>query len=153
MLAGGRIIVPGCEPTSYVSSLSLAYAFKNKLKCGTGYVSLKKALANIPGSTVKYCKDWGKGNTTTIFFVFPAIEKNCSCSDHIDYYAVLRGLATEDETITTSYDSCRHNDMGFCPSPDFDSIPPPERDPYVPENNAMTIAGGGVLPPLPPWQL
>jgi hypothetical protein len=152
VLAGQRIIVPGCEPASHLSSRALSYAFKNQLKCGTGYVPLKKALANIPGSFVKIGKDWNRGNTNTTFFVFPAMTNDCTCAPRIDYYAILRGLATEEEPITTNYDYCSMNDSGYCPSPDFDSIPAPEPNPYLTEANAASLAGG-ILPPIPPWQI
>lgn len=152
VLAGQRIIVPGCEPTSYVSSKTLSYAFKNQLKCGTGYVPLKKALSSIQGSFVKYGVDWNRGNTRTMFFVFPAVIHTCDCNINVDWYAVLRSLATEDTTETTSYDYCSMNDSGYCPSPDFDSIPAPEQSPYLSPDTAGQLVGK-VLPPIPPWQI
>lgn len=152
VLPGNRIIVPGCEPASYVSSRTLSYAYKNQLKCGSGHVDLKVALANIPGSYVKYGLDWGRGRTRTTFFVFPSQTRNCPCNSLVDYYAILKSLATEESVVEKSYDYCAMNDTGFCPSPDFDSIPEPESSPYLSEAEAGQLAGG-ILPPIPPWQI
>lgn len=152
VLPGNRIIVPNCEPTSYVSSRTLSYAFKNQLKCGTGVVDLKVALDNIPGSFVKYGNDWNRGGFRTRFFVFPEESRDCPCNTLTDWYDILRKLATPEEEITKNYDYCDMNNMGYCPSPDFDAIPPPEPNPYLSEGQAAALVGG-VLPPIPPWQI
>lgn len=152
ILPGNRLIVPGCEPTSYVSSRALSYAYAYELKCGSGYVELKAALAGIPGSYVKYGVDWARGGWRTRFFVFPEQSRNCPCNTLVDYYAILRSLAKEDETVTEKFDYCKMNDMGFCPSPDFNEIPEPEQSPYVNDVQAGLLLGG-ILPPIPPWQI
>lgn len=154
VLAGQRIIVPGCEPTSYVSSRALNYAYQNQMICGVGYVDLKVALEAIPGSTVKFFYDFGKNRSRTLFFVFPASNFDCPCDQVIDYYKLLKELARPLDTVQTSYDYCNLNDQGYCPSPDFDSIPQPPSDPYMDEAGASTYSGGGgILPPIPPWAL
>jgi hypothetical protein len=152
ILPGNRLIVPGCEPTSYVSSRTLSYAYAKELKCGNGYVNLKAALAGIPGSYVKYGVDWGRGGWRTRFFVFPEQSRDCPCNILVDYYAILRSLAQEDQTVTENYDYCKMNDMGFCPSPDFKDAPEPEQSPYMTDVQAGLLIGG-ILPPIPPWQI
>lgn len=152
ILPGDRIIVPGCEPTSYVSSRSLSYAYKNQLMCGTGYVDLKTALTAIPGSYVKIGLDWAKGQKPARFYCFPAESRDCPCNSTTDWYALLKALAIEDQTIQEQYDYCNVNEQGFCPSPDFNAIPAPEQSPYLSEDQAAQLMGG-ILPPIPPWQI
>jgi hypothetical protein len=67
----------------------------------------------------------------------------------VDYYNILRSLASEEEEVEESFDACNVVGMGYCPSPDFDEAVPPPSDPYKGEGTFPS--GTGVLPPIPPW--
>lgn len=95
VLAGNKILVPGCEPTSAFTSPTLA---ENR-DCKASVVDLADALAAIPGSTVIYMS-----NPRKKFFVLPdgppPSPERCSrpsavqCN-RIDYYALLRDIGAE----------------------------------------------------------
>jgi hypothetical protein len=120
--------------------------------CGSSVVDLKVALQHIPGSYIKYCNDWNRGGFRTRFFVFPEESRDCPCNVLTDWYEILRKLAVPEEEVTTNYDYCDVNSMGYCPSPDFNDIPAPGQSPYLTDSQAAAFMGG-VLPPIPPWQI
>lgn len=68
---GGIIHIPGSEPTSNHSSLTLV----NQLKANgrnKPYISLKKALELVPGSTVeRWSNSAGQRGVPVMFFVLP----------------------------------------------------------------------------------
>lgn len=150
VIAQGKIVVPGCEPTSALSSLTLS-SYLAESGCGSALVDLQNALDAIPGSYVKYGVNFGKGGYRQSWFVLPPIDTDCPCAEHPDYYDILRSLANEEMPLEEKYDACDMIGMGYCPSPDFDSIPEPPRNPYKEEG--IFPAGAGVLPPVPPWGL
>lgn len=144
-----KIPVPNYEPTSDITSKSLS-VFLSKMR--VGLVDLNVALAAIPGSYVKWGVDFSRSGARQRWFVLPPYDLGCPCSHHDDYYKILKDLAQIDEPITESYDMCDVNDMGYCPSPEFDTTPAPPPNPYQDEGGAA-IFGSGVLPPVPPWML
>lgn len=125
ILATDKIIVPGCEPATYSSSVSLAA----NMHCGRALVDLADALAAIPGSFVETFATPYQGYRTK-FFVLPPKLIDCSCEPVVDYYAILKEIATTEEPETRDYDYCATLDQGFCPSPDFDLLPPPPASTY-----------------------
>lgn len=144
-----KILVPGCEPTSSLSSRTLS-AYMAKFGCGSALVDVNVALAAIPGSYIKYASNFNRGSFRQKWFVLPAITPYCPCEPYPDYYQILKGLANGELPLEENYDRCDINGMGFCPSPDFNLAEPPPLDPYRTEGSFP--AGGGVLPPLPAWQ-
>ena len=146
--AGNKILVPGCEPTSALSSTKLA-SWMARAGCGHALVDLDVALAAIPGSYVKYGNNFNRGNTRQKWYVLPPVNNSCPCMSHKDWYKILRGLASDETPEEESFDACNMIDSGYCPSPDFREILPPPPDPYQQEG---TFPGDvGVLPPVPPW--
>jgi len=143
-----KVVVPGCEPTSALSSVALS-AFLAENGCGNALVDLDDALAAIPGSFVKLGNNFNRGNMRQKWYVLPAIDPSCPCQTYEDYYRTLRTLIVDDDPVEEEYDACNVNGMGFCPSPDFDTALPPPTDPYVEEGSFPP--GVGVLPPIPPW--
>lgn len=148
VLANNKILVPGCEPTSAVSSVTLSI-FLSKHGCGSALVNLDDALRTIPGSYVKFGSNFNRGNRRQKWFVLPPFDTNCPCSDYEDWYDVLRKLANEELPLEENYDACDTIGMGYCPSPDFKDIQPPPDSPYK-EEGAFP-PGVGVLPKVPPW--
>lgn len=149
ILPVGKIIIPGCEPTSALSSNKLS-SWMAQQGCGkNALVDLKKALEAIPGSWVKHANNFNRGGTVQRWFVFPATDTDCPCAERPDYYQMLRDIATEELPVEEICNSCDTIGMGYCPSPDFNDVLPPPASPYQPEGTFP--AGVGVLPPIPPW--
>lgn len=143
-----KVLVPGCEPTSALSSRVLS-AYLAKHGCGSALVDLSVALAAIPGSTVKLGANFNRGRTRQKWFVLPPYKPDCPCSAIPDYYKILKSLADTELPVEESYDKCDINGMGYCPHPEFKLAEPPPVDPYKPEGSFP--GEGGVLPPLPSW--
>lgn len=144
----GKVRVPGCEPTSALSSTALS-SWLAETGCGNALVDIDAALAAIPGSYIKFGNNFNRGNTRQRWFVLPPIDVDCPCDDYNDYYKILRELADDEEIIEETYDACNLIGMGYCPSPDFDEQPAPPNSPYVEEGSFPGDVG--VLPPIPPW--
>ena len=148
VLATNKIIVPGCEPTSALSSNKLS-SWLAEQNCGSALVDLDDALEAIPGSWVKWGNNFGRGNIRQRWYVLPASDTDCPCASKFDYYSILRDLAGEELPVEESFDTCDVIGMGYCPSPDFEDVKAPPKSPYKEEG--VFPAGVGVLPPLPPW--
>ena len=88
ILRGGKIIVPGCEPTSAFTSTTLA---ENR-NCTASVVDLKDALEAIPEATIV---SWR--NPRTRFFVLPdgpppSPDRCTECDVQTDWYQILRDI-------------------------------------------------------------
>lgn len=143
-----KILIPGCEPTSALSSRTLsAYMAAGKI-CKNALVDLKDALSAIPGSYVKYGINFNKGSRQK-WFVLPPIDPKCPCTPQTDYYEILRSIPGTELPVDSEYDKCDIIGMGYCPSPDFIDHQAPEVNPHMPEGSFPS--GGGVMPPVPPW--
>lgn len=146
---GNKVLVPGCEPTSSLSSRVLS-AYLAKHGCGSALVDVSVALAAIPGSFIKLGANFNRGGFRQKWFVLPPLKPGCPPNSYPDYFKILKSLATTELPVEESYDKCDINGMGYCPHPDFKMEDPPPIDPYKPEGSFPV--GGGVLPPLPSWQ-
>ena len=144
VLATNMMIVPGCEPTSELTSDTLSRA----LDCGRAVVNVYDALAAIPGSTIKFMPDASGGGTRRKIFVLPPIDLTCPCAQYDDYYKILKMLAKEEAPVQESYDHCDIIGQGFCHSPDWDQQPTPPPDPYFPEGDSPVGGGFLTFPPL-----
>lgn len=149
ILPNNKVLVPGCEPTSALTSAKLS-AWLAEFGCNEGaLVNVKDVLEAIPGSFVRYGANYNRGNRRQSWLVFPPIDLNCPCSSYLDFYAILQSLPKTE--LVDEQSDCDINDMGYCPSPDFNEAAPPPKDPYKEEGSFPP--GVGVLPPLPPWIL
>ena len=128
IIPGDKIIVPGCEPSTYSSSTSLA----RNMNCGRSLVDVKDALEAIPGSVVEVAH---YDLINTKYFVLPATEVGCSCAPVVDYYDILRTIAKEPPSVDNSDNGCNVIDQGYCPSPDFELIEPPPQAAYFNEGD------------------
>jgi len=146
---GGKILVPGCEPTTSLSSKALS-SYLAKIGCGSALVDVSVALEHIPGSYIKFGINFNRGYRQK-WFVLPPIGLDCPCEKYEDFYKILKSLANTELPLREDYSMCDINGMGFCPSPDFDTVEPPPASPYQPEGTFPE--GAGVLPPVPPWAL
>ena len=143
-----KVLVPGCEPTSSLSSRTLSAYMASGNLCKSALVDLDTVLNAIPGSHVKYGYNFNKGIMQK-WLVLPPIEYNCPCSSTTDYYGILRSLPGEELQEEEEFDKCDLIGMGFDPSPDFYSKPPTNT--YHEEGSYPVV--GGLLPPVPPWAL
>lgn len=146
-----KVLVPGCEPTSSLSSKTLSAYMAAGKGCKNALVDLNDALAAIPGSFVKIGFNFNKG-TRQKWFVLPPIDTSCPCTSYPDYYDILRNIPGSEIPVESEFDKCDMIGMGYCPSPDFDSIEPPPSSPYQDEGS-FPAGAGGVLPPVPPWAI
>ena len=150
VVAGNKIVVPGREPLSDVTSTALL----SRMTTVPAMVDVKKALEAIPGSKLEYPLNWSGGGSTSTYrrayFVLPPHRMGCPCSDYQDWYKVLGDLAEDVIPLEEKYESCEVFGQGFCPSPAFNEEPTPEPDPYLPEGGSP-YGYAGVLPPTPPW--
>jgi hypothetical protein len=120
VLGTDRLMLPGCEPESTVTSTTLL-RWRN---CPGATVLLADALAAIPGSRLEYQINGGKSNGgRRRWFVLPEFNPDCPCQEHPDYYAILRSLATSTPEQQPDL-SCAVNDQGFCPDRNLAQIPP-----------------------------
>ena len=94
VLAGNKVLVPGCEPTSAFTSTTLA---ENR-DCTASVVDLADALEAVTGSTVIYMR-----NPRRKFFVLPngpppspdcCGKSRCACVGE-DWYQKLRDIGEE----------------------------------------------------------
>lgn len=129
------LVVPGCEPESALTSVTLS----RLRSCKSTYVKLAVALAAIPGSTIEWQINNGESNgSRKKWFVLPPYYPDCPCVPMPDYYAILRSLASVDEEVLDT-DQCDVLDQGFCPSKRYtEMLPPPVRN-YVPEGTIFGI--------------
>lgn len=144
-----KVLIPGCEPSSSLSSRTLSAYMAAGKGCKNALIDLNDALMAIPGSYVKF-----GSNFNTIrkkWYVLPPIDSNCPCTSYEDYYRILRNIPGSEIPITEEYDKCDLVGMGYCPSPDFDEMKPPPSSTYTKEGTFPTV--GGVLPPVPPWAI
>lgn len=148
VIAQNKVMVPGCEPTSALSSTTLS-SYLAEAGCGNALVDLQDALDAIPGSYVKWGANFNRGGYRQKWFVLPPVDTDCPCAQYEDWYDLLRQLANEEVPLEESYDACDVIGMGYCPSPDFEDIEAPPSSPYKEEGTFP--AGTGVLPPVPPW--
>lgn len=123
VLHGGKLLVPGCEPTSAVTSITLMIYQRREGSCKNAVVSLQDALDAIPGSRLEFGSNFNSPRKR--WFVLPPFDVNdCPCPHETDWYGVLRSLAQEEAPIVEKFDYCQVNDMGYCPSPDFKTQKP-----------------------------
>lgn len=156
VLPSGKILVPGCEPTSVISSAALSKWLQLSGCANGALVDLDEALEAIPNSYVKHGRNYNRGNWRQRWFVLPSYDTDCPCDDREDWYQILKDLASEELPEEESYDHCDTIGMGYCPSPDFDDVAEPPDNPYDDRNpfgHGDPDKHVGILPPIPDWMV
>jgi hypothetical protein len=147
--ANNKILVPGCEPASAISSNKLS-AMLMLQGCSDGaLVDVNEALIIIPGSYIRIGSNYNPNGSRQKWLIIPRDETGCPCNSAEDYYNILRSIARNDIRETESFNACDLNGMGYCPSPDFNSSVAPPKSPYRTEGTFP--AGVGILPIVPRW--
>lgn len=107
ILPGGRIIVPGTEPSTTVTSVTLDAEIRKLGIPVPSMIMAKDALALIPGSKILLLENFGA--PTEQVFVFPENDISCPCPENVDYYKILLDNArpaTEDELDEIMNNEC-----------------------------------------------
>lgn len=150
ILADDTIIIPGCEPTSALSSATLSYSIALN-GCEHPKIPVKLVLEKIPGTSVKYGWNFNLGYNQT-WLVFPPYLASCPCPDRPDWYSMLRCIAKDIEEPVVQDKTCDVIDNDFCNNDIKPGPSGPQIDPYSkPPEGASAIGMGGILPPIPPW--
>lgn len=105
---GGKILIPGAEPVSELTSPYLAAQMRHYT---TSEISVKQALTLVPGSTMEV----NPFDSTMRWFVLPDGPPPaylCPCEWHGDWYALLRD-AVADELTPEPTVPARCNAEGF----------------------------------------
>jgi len=129
-----KIVVPGCEPTSALTSTTLA----RWGDCGSVTVDVADALEAIPGSKLEY--QINTGGVRKRWFVLPAYCPICrpGCLSIPDYYQILKDLANEGQDEEEP-EQCEGEvlDQGFCKDPSRMDPVVKRGDPYRQEGNVF----------------
>jgi hypothetical protein len=112
---GGKIMVPGCEPVSELTSENLATQLR---ACGGSEISARKALELIPGSRIEI----STFSPSMRYFVLPSgppPDGNvCPKVCIEDWYALLRGEVEPEPEQPDEADGCDDPFyFGWCPNP------------------------------------
>ena len=92
---GGRVLIPGCEPSSTVSSYTMEAQMVKYGICKGAVANVDDILAAIPGSRIEFIMNSGQPGTRR-YLVLPPIDQTC-CTDKPDYYAIIKELGNEVE--------------------------------------------------------
>lgn len=138
VLPNNTIIVPGCEPTSAVTSPTLMAQQRDQGLCMNVTVQLQDALDNIPGSRLEFGHNFNSPRKR--WFVLPPFDPDaCPCVGEEDWYGVLRELASDISEVEDRFDHCNVIGMGYCPSPGWRDTPAPPTSTYFNEGDSSVF--------------
>lgn len=107
VLPGGRIIIPGTEPSTTVTSTTLEVEIRKLGIPVPAIITVKDALALIPGSRVELLENYGA--PIQQLYILPEHNLDCPCEREADYYKIMRDNsrpATEDEALELMNNEC-----------------------------------------------
>jgi hypothetical protein len=109
ILPSNKVLVPGCEPTSTVTSTRMAAEMREANVCNGALADLDAVLEAIPGASVVLLENFG--GPTHKLLQLPELSLTCPCTEYEDYYAIIRSVAGEitEDDIDDILDS-----GGFC---------------------------------------
>lgn len=111
-IKGGRIIVPGCEPSSSITSVVLYRELVASGRCNNASLPLNAVLEAIPDARIEIGYNFG-GDKPSKWLVLPPFEQSCPCSDYTDWYSFLAAIEVEEDEVS-NFDSCNVTDFGYC---------------------------------------
>ena len=118
ILPSNKVLVPGCEPTSTVTSTQMAVEMREADVCNGALADLDAVLEAIPDAKVILLENFG--GPTHKLLQLPDIHLTCPCTSYEDYYAIIREVAgdvTEDDLDDIIDASCGVLSQGFCRGP------------------------------------
>jgi hypothetical protein len=149
--ADNTIIIPGCEPTTAISSAALSYSLALN-GCEHPKVPVNLILEKIPGTYLKYGWDFNLGYNQT-WLVFPPYYTGCPCPFKPDWYDMLRCIAKDIPESVSPEIPCDLLEREFCnPEIPVGGGEPDSLKAYQnPPEGPSALGYGGILPPIPPW--
>lgn len=128
------IMVPGSEPESSLSSLTLSRWIERK----NIMVKVNTALAAIPGSYIEYQINNGRNaGIRRKWFVLPDEQITCPCSSKLDWFQILKDIGTEVQVAAD--EQCELIDQGF-PTKTTDNVLQPVAGNYREEGDFMGMS-------------
>ena len=116
VLGTNEVLVPGCEPTSTVTSTKLYQEMSEQGLCTSALAPLDAILEAIPGSVVVFIKNYG--GPPRKFLRLPAeVVGTCPCVGPIDFYQMIKDVsrdATVEEITELLCEAGETVDQGFC---------------------------------------
>jgi len=97
VIRGDRVLVPGCEPTSTLTSTRMMAEMNRLGLCQCAIVDLADILEAIPGAYTEYIPNSGHMGSSKIL-ILPSEDQTCPCTTHEDWYETIRGLCSESAT-------------------------------------------------------
>lgn len=136
--SGDVIWVPGCEPSSSITSATLAMY----RQCHGSTVSIHAALVAIPGSYLEWMNNAGQTTgSRRKYFVLPATVVDCPTECMPDFYQILRDIARPN--AQEEAEDCDTLDQGFLP----EEIPVTKSafNPYTTEGSLYGVMHPGMF--------
>ena len=116
---GGKIRIPGLEPTTDLTSPTLA----NTLGHHNPEISADRALQLIPGSSIEV----SPFDPTIRYFVFPSGPppdgNECPTRCPEDWYMMLRDEAAQEPIQPEEPECASLYNFGWCPDPELKDMP------------------------------
>lgn len=115
IMRGDRILVPGCEPTSVLTSTTMAREMREDEVCAGSIVDLADVLEAIPEATIERIPNGGYSGNMKVL-VLPAFDTDCPCTPRTDYYQILRNIGREatEEEIDELTSGCSGFSVNLC---------------------------------------
>ena len=114
-MPGNKILVPGCEPTSTITSTTLSAEMQEQGLCNSAIAELSDVLEAIPEARVARLDNFGF-NAGSKILILPPHTISCPCGSEDDWYQIIKNIsrpATEDEVLEIAA-NCNTLDQGFC---------------------------------------
>jgi hypothetical protein len=111
VLPGNIMLLPGCEPTSEMTSANLSV----NMYCPKTHIRLATALTAIPAATIIIISNCGDGVTRKYFVLpdGPPPGMGDCCRGSGDWYAILRAAAFADEPVESGPMECQSDGFGY----------------------------------------
>lgn len=111
VMPGNKIKVPGCEPTSTVTSTQMMAAMATEHLCKNSVVSLDKVLEAIPGSYIEFGDNFGAPRQK--WLVLPPYDPEaCPPNNGGDWFKVIQSI--DEDSSVMAYGSCEVNPIDSC---------------------------------------
>lgn len=91
---GGFVMVPGCEPTSTLTSTTMQAEIMEQDLCDCSIVNVRDIMQAIPGSRLEFIPNNGREGTQQLL-ILPAVSLECPFPGRPDFYTIFRQLCRE----------------------------------------------------------
>ena len=101
----GMVMVPGCEPTSALTSTRMDAEIRRHGLCSCSAAFVDDILEAIPGARVERMLNMGFYSGRDLL-ILPAVDITCPCAARPDYYAMIRGLCSQEAEDELAESNC-----------------------------------------------